>query len=86
MINLRYLYLLIKAVRGRLSFRFPLPAKLIPIPGCHSVFCQYLLSTLSFSFPLHANLILIPTCIPHLAKIKLKNTNMVPLGFEPATS
>jgi hypothetical protein len=37
--------LLIKAVRGRLSFRvlpfpFPLPAKFIPILGCHSVFCQ----------------------------------------------
>jgi hypothetical protein len=73
--------LLIKAVRGRLSFRvlpfpFPLPllTKHIPILGYHSVFwlSHYPLLALSFSFPLPANHIPIPTCIPRLAKIKLK--------------
>jgi hypothetical protein len=58
------------------SVLFPLPAKLIPIPGCHSMFCP---------IPPPTKLIPIPMCIPRLAKIKLKNTNVVPMGFEPAT-
>jgi hypothetical protein len=56
-----------------LSLPFPLPAKLIPIlipiPGCHSVFCP---PRSVFLIPTLTKLILIPTCIPRLAKIKLK--------------
>jgi hypothetical protein len=65
----------------------PLPAKPIPILGCHSVFCQCSVipippspHCLSHS-SLPANLILIPTCIPRLAKIKLKKHKCGPNGI-----
>jgi hypothetical protein len=60
-----------------------LPAKLIPIPGCHSVFCHShsSLPALSFSFPLPAKLIHILTCISRLAKIKLKKHKCGPNGI-----
>jgi hypothetical protein len=63
-------------------FHSRLPFRVLPV-FCHS---HYPLPTLSFSFPIPANLIPIPTCISGLTKIKLKNTNVAPMGFEPATS
>jgi hypothetical protein len=65
--------LLIKAVRGRLSFRVlpfpPLPAQL-PFPSLFSVFC--LSHSPSPHNPFSCSAILILTHIPRLAKIKLK--------------
>jgi hypothetical protein len=62
-----------------LPFTFPSPRTVFLIlPFCHS--------RTVFLIPPPRKLILVPTCIPRLAKIKLKNTNVAPMGFEPTTS